>query len=75
MEKLMLQPCCLFVLSFSPRKHKSTSPNPFNILFVAKFEIITSTYAKLFIDPKGSISPSNINTHTDTHTQCCVLVN
>lgn len=41
------------MLALSDKHKPYTSPNPFNIFFVAKFEIITSTYAKLFINPKG----------------------
>ena len=66
-------------LALSDKHKPSPSPNPFNILFVDKFEIITSTYAKLFISPEGlkSHAPTYIHTHTQTHILSwrCVSIN
>lgn len=58
-------------LTLSPLQ--STSPNPCNTHFMAKYEIITLTYAKLFINPLGLIFSSHRRKSTHTNGAECQL--
>lgn len=59
-------------LARSNKDYPSTPLNPFNIRFVARFDIITLTYAKLINNTKNLISPSH--RHEPTHTNTLIVL-